>query len=128
MTLLLDTCVFLWWITDSELLSATARKTIETSNSTIFLSTASIWEMVIKTKLGKLELPKNPQLFISEQLEKNQIQPLSITYQHALKLYELAPLHQDPFDRILIAQALHEQYTLVTPDSHIQKYKVPWIW
>lgn len=128
MKVLLDTHVFLWWVTDDPRISPKVRKIMEDGEKELFLSAASIWEMAIKSHLGRLQLPKNPNLYLSEQMALNIIQSLSITMHHALQVYSLPDIHKDPFDRIIIAQALSEDIPILTKDGDIPKYGVQTIW
>jgi PIN domain nuclease of toxin-antitoxin system len=125
---LLDTHAFLWWITDDDRLSSAARATIEAPDSQVFVSAASVWEIVTKTRLGKLPIPRPIDAFVSTHLETNAFQPLAITIRHALELDTLPDLHRDPFDRILVAQALAEKMPLVTSDQAVRAYPVVTIW
>lgn len=128
MKALLDTHVFLWWVTDDPRISPKVREIMEDEEKDLFLSAASIWEMAIKLRLRRLQLPKKPNLYLSEQMAMNAIQSLSITMQHALKVYSLPDIHKDPFDRIIIAQALSEDMPILTKDGDIPKYSVQTIW
>jgi PIN domain nuclease of toxin-antitoxin system len=125
---LLDTHVFLWWITDSPRIPENIRKVIEDKNSELFLSAASIWEMMIKSKLNKLQLPDNQQEFIREQLTLNSLRVLNITMEHSFEVYGLPEIHKDPFDRMLIAQARVEGFTIITSDAFIEQYNVDTYW
>jgi PIN domain nuclease of toxin-antitoxin system len=128
MRVLLDTHTFLWWITDNPKLSPQARTIIGDGKNEIFLSAATGWEIAIKTQLGRLKLPDKPELFISEQMANNAIQSLPIQMIHALHVYSLPDYHQDPFDRMLVAQAQLEGLHIVTADPHISQYQVKVIW
>ena len=129
MKLLLDTHTFLWWITDNPQLSQTARQAIAKPENDTYLSAASIWEIVIKEQLGKLTLPTtNTEKFISNQLAINAFQELPIHITHTLKVRTLPTLHRDPFDRILIAQAVAESMTLVSDDRVFASYPVAVLW
>jgi PIN domain nuclease of toxin-antitoxin system len=103
MKYLLDTHIFLWWITDNPKLSEHAREIFADPYNEIFLSAASTWEMVIKSSAGKLSLPSSPVLFIRTQIAMNDITILNITVEHTFALLRLPMIHKDPFDRILIA-------------------------
>ncbi|WP_027355361.1 type II toxin-antitoxin system VapC family toxin [Desulfofundulus thermocisternus] len=128
MRALLDTHVFLWWITDDPQLSPRARKIISSGENKLYLSAASGWEMAIKARLGKLSLPDNPEPFILEQLAVNAIEPLAVSMRHALHVYTLPDFHRDPFDRLLIAQAQLENLPIITADPKIASYPVEVIW
>ena len=121
MTLLLDTHTILWWLTDDPQLSDPAREAISDAASTVFLSAASVWEITIKTNLGKLRMPSN----WIENVLAGQLMPLPISLEHAVAAGALPPLHRDPFDRMLIAQAIALGLTIVTRDRNIARYDVP---
>lgn len=128
MRVLLDTHAFVWWITDDERLTSFARETIGASSGQVFVSAASIWEMVTKSRLGRLRVAERIDRFVSTHLEANAFQPLSITIRHALELAALPDIHRDPFDRILVAQARAEEMPLVTGDRAVRAYPVTTIW
>jgi len=121
---LLDTHIFLWWITDSPKLRQNIRDVIGDKRNQLFLSSASIWEMMIKSNLNKLNLPDNPRGFIKEQVALNSISILNITMDHSFGTYGLPEIHKDPFDRMLVAQAGVEGLTIITTDSFITRYGV----
>jgi PIN domain nuclease of toxin-antitoxin system len=123
MMLLLDTHVLLWWLEDPRQLSKAARKAIQDGANPVYVSAAVAWEITIKKALGKLDVPDN----LEEVMEANRFLPLPITISHTLAERTLPHHHRDPFDRILIAQALHEGFRLVSRDSEIAKYPVPQI-
>ena len=128
MRALLDTHVFLWWITDDQRLSSQVREIIADGTNEILFSAASGWEIAIKTRLGRLQLPDNPEIFISEQLELNAIEVLPVQIGHALHVYQLPSHHRDPFDHLLIAQAQLEKLPILTADPQISRYPVEVIW
>jgi len=128
MRVLLDTHAFLWWIGDDDRLSASARAAITSAENEVFLSAASVWEIVTKSRLGRLEIPQPSDGFIATHMETNAFEALSITIRHAFGLGSLPDLHRDPFDRILIAQALVEEMPLVSGDQAVQMYPVATIW
>lgn len=128
MRVLLDTHAFLWWITDDERLSAPARGAIAASENEVFVSAASAWEISTKSRMGRLPIPEPWDGFISTHLEKNAFQPLAITMRHTFGITSLPELHRDPFDRILVAQALAEEMPLVSGDREIQACPVSTIW
>ena len=128
MRALIDTHTFLWWTTDDSQLSTCARDLIADGDNEIFLSAASVWEMVIKTARGKLILPEAPADYITSRMSRYRFRALPIQMDHTLKVYELPPIHQDPFDRMLIAQSLTESIPLVTKDETIRQYGVETIW
>lgn len=128
MRALLDTQAFLWWITDDPRLSPRACRVIESGENQLLLSAASGWEMAIKAQLGRLQLPRDLERFIAEQLALNAIESLPIQMAHALHVYRLPEHHRDPFDRLLIAQAQLENLSIVTADAQITRYSVKTIW
>ena len=121
MNLLLDTHVLLWCLENNPKLSPKVRDTIADGSNSVFVSAAVVWEMSIKESAGKLRVPEN----LEEVLEENYFEMLPITIRHALALSDLPAHHKDPFDRMLIAQALVENLTLVTRDTVISQYEVP---
>jgi len=126
--LLLDTHAFLWWISDDPRLSPAAREAIADGASEVFLSAVSVWEMVIKMGLGRLELPEDLESFLARQLQVNGFRPLAMTLPHALAVRHLPDVHKDPFDRLLVAQAQHEELVLVSGDAAVRRYPVSVIW
>ncbi len=128
MNLLLDTHVFLWWILDDDRLSASARASIQDPAQRVFFSVASGWEIAIKARLGKIKLPKDLDAFVAEQLATNVFEVLPILLSHALYVHKLPNHHRDPFDRMLVAQALETQMTLLTNDKAIRRYRVKTRW
>lgn len=118
MRLLLDTHVFLWSVTDDRKLTKAARKLILDADD-VFVSSASIWEASIKAGLGKLDVDVN--LLVSE-IEASGFSELPVRAVHAAVVRDLPDIHRDPFDRLLVAQALSEPLHLVTSDSHLSKY------
>lgn len=128
MKALLDTHAFLWWNANDTKLSSTAREFIENPENTLFLSTASAWEMVIKHKLDKLPLPESPEVYIPSRLEHYNFETLPIELAHVLGVSQLAPHHNDPFDRLLIAQSQIEGMPIITVDKKIGQYPVSILW
>lgn len=128
MRALLDTHVFLWWITDNSQLSPLAREIISNGENELFFSAASGWEIAIKAKLGKLRLPGDICSFIAEQLAINDFTALPVQVNHALHVYTLPDYHRDPFDRLLIAQAQTEDLFILTADPQFARYQVKVVW
>jgi PIN domain nuclease of toxin-antitoxin system len=120
MRLLLDTHVLLWWLADDKGLSPAARSAIADGESAVFVSSASAWEIAIKRALGKLKAPSD----LEAQLESNRFEPLAITISHAMVAGALPRHHDDPFDRMLVAQAMNERLTVVTHDDRFALYGV----
>ncbi len=127
MKILLDTHAFIWADNDSQKLSSTAKDAIAQAMMR-YVSIVSIWEIQIKSSLGKLPLRKPLAALLLDQYEQNSIQILPITPDHIYRLADLPPIHGDPFDRMLIAQAQHEDLTLVTADEKIAQYAVQTAW
>ena len=127
MRVLLDTHVFLWWANDDRRLSAPARKAIADA-ADAFLSVASCWEMAIKVSRGRLTLPRPIEQFVPEQLGMNGVQLLQIELDDVARVATLPFHHRDPFDRLLAAQALSEELTLVSADPVFRKYGVKRAW
>lgn len=123
MRLLLDTHVLLWWLDDPDLLASPARAAISRNSNAVFVSAAAVWEIAIKKALGKLQAPDD----LEAVMEEDRFQPLPITVPHALTVASLPPIHQDPFDRIQVAQVQLENLTLITRDTHIKQYDIPYI-
>ncbi|HQV29540.1 MAG TPA: type II toxin-antitoxin system VapC family toxin [Thermoflexales bacterium] len=119
---LLDTSAFIWWLSDHRRLSVDARRLILDGANPVWLSAASIWEMAIKVSLGKLRVPGNLDDLVETQTRANGLQVLDIRARHASATMSLPPIHNDPFDRMLIAQAQSENLVLLTPDSLIAQY------
>lgn len=118
--LLLDTHAVLWWLDDPELLAAPAREAIAEGENDVYVSAASAWEVAIKSALGKLDAPHD----LEAAFESAGFATLPITVRHALVVRDLPDVHQDPFDRILAAQAKVEGLTLVTRDARLSRYGV----
>lgn len=128
MKILLDTCTFLWIIAGSKELSSRAREVFVDPDADVYLSAASCWEISVKWSLGKLELPQEPRLFISRQRSKHGVLPLPISEEATYHLPNLPKIHKDPFDRILICQAIEGGMVLLTPDPLITAYPGRTIW
>jgi PIN domain nuclease of toxin-antitoxin system len=126
--LLLDTHAFLWWVADDERLSRAAAAAIADGANEAFVSAASAWEVVVKAGLGRLEVPEPVDRWLPAQLEQNALVPLPITMGHTLGVSSLPPLHRDPFDRVLVAQAVHERMALVSGDAAFSGYPVDVVW
>ncbi len=128
MKALMDTHVFLWWITEDPRLPAAITDLIGNGDNELFFSAASCWEIAIKAQLGRIEMIDDPENFIPDQMAKNAVQGLPIQLSHALHVYNLPGHHRDPFDRILIAQAQLERMPIITSDPLIAKYNVDLLW
>ena len=124
--ILLDTHTLLWSCFDDSKLSQKAKKKIETTEK-VFVSIASFWEVAIKQSIGKLTIDRTITEIASDCVE-NDIQVLNITPLHLDYLKILPPIHGDPFDRLILAQAICEKLTIVSKDEMIREYKVKTIW
>ncbi len=120
MRLLLDTHVLLWWLADDPSLGSEAKAAIAEPGSAVLVSAATAWEIAIKQALGKLEAPSD----LERQVQLNRFEPLSITIAHAYSAGTLPRHHDDPFDRMLVAQAIAEGLTIVTRDRRLGRYGV----
>jgi PIN domain nuclease of toxin-antitoxin system len=127
MKALLDTHTFLWAISGDERLSRRAAE-VFAGPSDLWLSVASIWEVLIKVQIGKMSLPVPTGPYIVKKLAENRIEALSVSRDHVLKVETLPMHHSDPFDRMLIAQSLEEHLPVVTADRVFARYPVEVIW
>lgn len=128
MNLLLDTHAFLWWVAASGELSRRAKSAIGSARNECFVSVASGWEIAIKVSLGKLRIDGALDRFLPEQLAANGFRALAIDLKHAARVATLPFHHRDPFDRLLVAQALEEDLAIVSADPVIAKYGVNRVW
>ncbi|OGQ86573.1 MAG: twitching motility protein PilT [Deltaproteobacteria bacterium RIFOXYA12_FULL_58_15] len=128
MNVLLDTCTFLWIISDSPELSLPAREVFQSPANDVYLSSVSTWEIAVKHSLGRLPLPQVPQIFVPEQRKCHGVASLLLSEEATLNLPKLPDWHRDPFDRMLICQALSGNFTLLTPDAEIHRYPVNCCW
>ena len=128
MRVLLDTQVFLWWNMDDPRLSQTARDLIADGRNELYLSAASAWEIAVKAAHGSLILPEPPEQYVPSRMRLHRILALPIQFRHALHVYDLPPIHRDPFDRLLIAQSRLEDLPILTTDPEINRYDVSIIW
>jgi PIN domain nuclease of toxin-antitoxin system len=127
--ILLDTCTFLWLITEvTDRLNLIASDTFLHKNNQIYFSLVSAWEISIKKSTGKLVLSAPVYEFISEQIESNRLIVLPIELDHIAKVSELPFYHKDPFDHLIIAQAITEDIAILTSDSLFNSYGVRTIW
>lgn len=128
MKLLLDTHAFLWFIGGNPNLSQKARQAIENENNQRFLTIASLWEIAIKVSIGKLKLELSIPDLVTKQVDDNDIKILEITSEHLEQLTKLDFHHKDPFDRLIIAQSLVENMTIITKDTKFVSYPVSILW
>ncbi len=129
MTCLLDTHVFLWWIGPYERLSVKARQAVSGSGE-VYVSAVNIWELAIKSKIGRLAIADDFRTRITAELDANDFQVLPVQLEHTLAVHDLPahPEHKDPFDRLLAAQSLVEQLPLVSKDGVFDDYGVERLW
>jgi PIN domain nuclease of toxin-antitoxin system len=128
MKALFDTHTFLWWNMDDPQLSRTVRAFIADGRNVVYLSAASAWEISIKAAKGRLKLPEPPAQYVPNRLTLHGFSALPIELSHALRVHDLPEFHQDPFDRLLIAQSQLENLPILTKDSEITNYPVEVIW
>jgi PIN domain nuclease of toxin-antitoxin system len=128
MKLLMDTCAFLWLADGSPELSATAAEAFLDEDNDLYLSTASAWEIAIKYSIRKLQLSKRPEIFVPHNRLRSGIESLPVDEEAALYVEKLPLLHGDPFDRLLVAQAVVHGMTIVTSDPKILQYAVRTLW
>ena len=128
MRLLLDTEIWLWSLTTPERMSDGARDALEDAANELCLSAVSAWEISIKAALGKLALPDAPARYIPSRMAQMGVQGLAVEHPHAWRVYDLPVHHKDPFDRLLIAQALVEDMTVVSADPQFRNYTVKLLW
>ncbi len=128
MRVLLDTHALLWWLEDTPALSAKAREVIGDPGTTVLVSTVSIWEVAIKARLGRLDVPDDLEGFFTRQLSENGFDVLPVHLRHAALVRHLDDHHRDPFDRLFVSQARCEKVSLVSKDQWLQAYDVEVIW
>ncbi|TVQ25544.1 MAG: type II toxin-antitoxin system VapC family toxin [Leptolyngbya sp. DLM2.Bin15] len=124
MKILLDTHIFLWFISGDTQLSTDVRDAIRDSDNEVYLSTVSVWEAIVKYQLGKLPLPEHPETYLPKQRELHQIASLALDEISVVQLSKLPTFHRDPFDRMLICQALQNGLTIATVDAAVRAYSV----
>lgn len=128
MTILLDTCTFLWLSQDAPQLSDTARTLFQDPATEVLLSSVSAWEIAVKYAAGRLSLAKPPEQLVPEFRADYAIGTLPFSEEEALAASRLPPLHKDPFDRMLVSQAILYDLTILTPDAQIRQYPVRTAW
>jgi PIN domain nuclease of toxin-antitoxin system len=124
MRLLLDTHIFLWYITNDPRLDRKIAAAIQEPSNDVFLSVVSTWEALIKYQLGRLDLPAAADTYLRERQRQHRIVTLPLENDAVARLLSLPALHRDPFDRMLICQAIHHELTLVTADEQVVRYPV----
>jgi PIN domain nuclease of toxin-antitoxin system len=128
MKYLLDSMIWLWSIDSVEKINELCREILENGREEVYFSAASAWELSIKARLGKLRLPAVPGQCIPAFMAKQGLRALPVTHLHAVKVYDLPLHHEDPFDRLIIAQAIAEEMTVLTADRVFRKYPVEVLW
>ena len=128
MRILLDTCTFLWMVSEPKRLSRGARNLVADPANDLYLSAVSVWEIAIKWGLGRLELPSAPSQFVRPQREAHGIEALPLDEDAAAHVTSLAALHGDPFDLMLVSQAIVHGLALLTPDERIARYPARVVW
>jgi PIN domain nuclease of toxin-antitoxin system len=125
---LLDTHAFLWWVLEDSRLTDRARETIADPDVDVLVSPVSAWEIAIKAADGRLDLPESSRTYVPSRMAANDFHELPVTVDHCLRTVELPPIHRDPFDRLLVAQAQAEGLPLVSSDPAISRYDVETVW
>jgi PIN domain nuclease of toxin-antitoxin system len=128
MKVLLDTCTFLWAVRDPSALSDVAKKLILATENEIYVSAVTSWEIAVKYSIGKLTLSSAPHIYVPTERKRHGLTALMLDEDSALAVGKLPPLHSDPFDRMLICQAITNGMTLLTPDEQIHRYAVSLAW
>jgi PIN domain nuclease of toxin-antitoxin system len=128
MRLLIDSHAIVWWMTDDPRLSPVARQMLGSSQHQRFLSLASLWELSLKVATGRLQGIGSTIGNLHQAAAKQAIQMLPITYEHIVRVESLPLHHADPFDRLLVAQALEEGLTILTADRALSRYPIPVLW
>jgi PIN domain nuclease of toxin-antitoxin system len=126
--LLLDTCTFLWFNAGSRLLSPNAKALCLDTENDLYLSSISAWEITLKYMAGRLSLPEPAETYVPSRREANGINSLELNEEVVLQLPKLPPLHADPFDRMLVCQAIVHGLTILTSDEWITRYPVRVMW
>ena len=128
MKVLLDTCAFIWFNLEADELSARALEIFENLEEELYLSVVSSWEIAVKYSSGRLYLPEPPEVYIPDRRNVNRIHPLPLEENAVFQEPKLPRLHGDPFDRMLVCQAIVGGMAILTPDEHIAQYPVRTIW
>ena len=128
MNFLLDTCTFLWLTKGHDSLSPHAIKAFVEPGNRVYLSVVSAWEINVKCRLGKLPLPLSPDKFVPQERERHLISPLDLSESDVRHLGKLPVFHKDPFDRMLVCQAIEHSLTILTPDPLITQYPILCLW
>jgi len=126
--MLIDTHGLIWFLEDNSRMSRRALEVAEDQDTYLYVSLAPLWEMAIKVRLGKLNLVGDFQAFVLDQLTRNDIEVLGISLEHVIQTANLPLHHRDPFDRLLIAQAVVEDMPIISSDAALDAYPVMRIW
>jgi PIN domain nuclease of toxin-antitoxin system len=124
MKILLDTHIFLWYITGDKRLAQSTAQHIQVPENEVFLSVVSFWEIILKHQLGKLPLLQAPEIYIPAQRQRHAISSIDVDEASIKQLVKLPPLHNDPFDRLLICQAIEHNMSIATVDSRVLTYPI----
>jgi len=124
MKLLLDTCIFLWYIEGNTRLSESVRNEIQDPGNEVFLSSVSVWECIVKYQIGKLSFPEPPATYLPARRRRHGISSLPLDESSVAHLIRLPDIHRDPFDRMLICQAIEHHLAIATADRMIRSYPV----
>jgi len=127
MRLLLDTHIFLWYISGDKRLPPVFQKEIGFQTNEVYLSVVSLWEIEVKYQLGKLPLPHSPEYYIPVQRKRHRISSINLTEKDVAKLLLLPPIHRDPFDRMLVCQALAQGLKMMTLDETVRQYPIEFV-
>jgi PIN domain nuclease of toxin-antitoxin system len=125
---LLDTCTFLWAVAGSARVPPGVRRILADPANEVHVSAASAWEITVKHGLGKLPLPTRPDTFVRSQRTAHGFTTLALAEEHVLALAKLPALHRDPFDRMLVCQAVVEGLVVLTPDAEVTQYPIRAVW
>jgi PIN domain nuclease of toxin-antitoxin system len=125
---LLDTCTFLWIVGGSRTLPSTVRALLQAPDNDVYLSSASAWEIAIKHASGRMPLPDRPERLVPSERERLGVSALPFDEESALHATRLPSLHRDPFDRMLVSQAIVHGLVIVTPDEMIARYPARVLW
>lgn len=128
MKLLLDTCTFLWMVSEPARLSPAAAAAIVDPDNEVLLSAVSAWEIGVKHELGKLALDRPPERYVPEERTRHGVEALALDEDATLRVHRLPAVHRDPFDRMLVCQALAAGLVIVTPDPRIARYPARVLW
>ena len=124
MRLLLDTSVFLWYLSGDSRLAAGVGEAIRSPDNEVWLSVVSFWEILVKHQLGRLPLPEAPHSYVSNRRARHGIESLALDEEALVHLPKLPEIHRDPFDRMLVCQAIEHEMSLVTSDDKLRAYPV----